>query len=246
MPRVDPLLVEASAHAAAIERKFVLAACLDPETREKLEPALARSMFEVHYVPAVRHATKLVGYIRFDLIVVAYVVRGQEIDLLLHTIRLPASPNVSARVALLAAPELLAEARQCSERYATKTLASSLGQLELQDAVLQLAQSRARLHVRALTRVSVCLSGATVTQLLCPTRDLSRSGLLAITDSRIPVGSSVQFALDLPDGSMRVHGVAEVVRHASESRDRVDGLGLRFVSFATAGEHRLATFLDNR
>jgi len=241
---VESLHSEGVAHAVAIERKHVLAACLDEETTAKLDPAFARDEFDVNHVAELRHATRLVQYVRFDLILVGYSVRGDELDTLLDAIRLPDSPNVTARVALLAAPEELSEATQRRERGATKALATSLGQLELQEAVINLLRSRARLHMRVLTRLATRLDGAATTQLLCQTHDLSRSGLLAITDSRFPVGTAIEFALDLPDAGGRIRGEAEVVRHAHALRDGVDGLGLRFASFAADGERRLVSFLE--
>lgn len=244
MPNLELLPSKGSFHAVAIDRKHVLAACLDEATSAKLDPAFSRVEFEVSRVAALRHATKLVQYIRFDLILVGFTVRGDELDTLLDAIRLAESPNITTRVALLAAPDELAEAQQRRERGATKALAKSLGQLELQEAVINLLRSRARLHIRVLTRVAVQLSRGAATQLLCQTRDLSRTGFLVVTDSRFPVGSPIQFALDLPDAGGRIHGEAEVVRHAHEDREGVDGLGLCFQSFAADGERRLVTFLE--
>ncbi|MGH7338403.1 MAG: PilZ domain-containing protein, partial [Myxococcota bacterium] len=209
-----------------------------------LDPAFSRFEFEVNRVPELRHAAKLVQYVRFDLILIGFAVRGDELDGLLDAIRHADSPNRTARVALLAAPEELAEATLHRERGATKALATSLGQLELQEAVIGLLRSRARLHVRVLTRVAARLQGGTASQILCQTRDLSQSGLLVVTDSRFPVGAVVELALDLPDAGGRIRGEAEVVRHAVESRDGVDGLGLRFEKFAADGERRLLTFLQ--
>ena len=244
MAGLELLRPEGTYHAVAIERKHVLAACLDDPTHAKLDPAFSRAEFEVTTVPELRHATKLVQYIRFDLILVGFTVRGDELDALLDAIRLQGSPNVTTRIALFAAPEELVEARERREHGATKALATSLGQLEMQEAVTNLLRSRARLHMRVLTRVSTALEGGAATQLLCQTHDLSRTGLLVVTDSRFPVGAPVAFALDLPDAGGRIHGEAEVVRHALEVRDGVDGLGLHFRSFAADGERRLLTFLE--
>lgn len=245
MPDLELLKSEGSFRAVAVDRKHVLAACLDDETTAKLDPAFARAEFEVTRVAELRHASKLVQHIRFDLVLLGFSVRGDELDALLDALRLPESPNLTTRVALFAAPEELVEARQRRELGATKALATSLGQLELQEAVVNLLRSRARLHIRVMTRLAARLSGGgAATQLLCQTRDLSRTGLLVITDSRFPLGAPVQFALDLPDAGGRILGEAEVVRHALEIREGVDGLGLRFASFAADGERRLVSFLE--
>lgn len=246
MRDLQSLHPEGFTHAVAAERKHVLAACLDESTTAKLDPAFNRVEFEVNRVAELRHATKLVQYIRFDLILIGFSVRGDELDALLDAIRHPDTPNVTTRVALLAAPEELPEATQRRERGATKALATSLGQLELQEAVTNLLRSRARLHVRVLTRLAARLGGAAATQLLCQTRDLSRSGLLVETESRFALGASIEFALDLPGAGGRIRGDAEVVRHAHQGRDGIDGLGLRFARFAADGERRLVAFLEER
>ncbi len=241
--RTEALRASTPSRAIAIERKRVLFAALELETLERLEPAFARIDFEVERAPTLRHAWKVAQFSRFDLILIGFGGGGHELDTLLTTVRHPGWANVTTRVALIAAAEELARARLLGDRFGAKALDAALGQLELQGAALDLLRSRARLALRAMTRVSVKLGGATATQLLCQTYDLSRTGLFVITQSRFPLGSSVLFALDLPGGGDGIHGEAEIVRHAHERRDRADGIGLRFVHFAADGERRLAAFL---
>jgi hypothetical protein len=237
---------DAPLHAVAIDRKRLLLAELDAATSDKLEPAFGRIDFDVLRAPTLRHARKVVQFSRFDLILIGFQPRLEEVDDLLAAIRRPGSPNATTRTALLAPPAELALARLSGQRAGAKALATSLAQLDLQEEVLDLLRSRARLAVRVLTSVAVRISGATPTRLLCQTSDLSRSGLFVVTQSRFPIGTSVLFTLDLPDGGAGIRGEAEVVRHAVEGRDRAEGIGLRFVRFAVDGERRLATFLERR
>lgn len=78
---------------------------------------------------------------------------------------------------------------------------------------------------------------------VCQTRDSSRSGILAVTENRYPLGAGVRGVLDLPDGAGEVAGDAEVVRPAAPPRDPVTGLGLRFVCLRPRYEQRFVGFL---
>lgn len=229
--------------AVAFERKRILLAALDRDLADRVDPAFARFEFDVDRAPTLRHATKLSPFRRYDLIVAAFRADDADVEALLAAARAPGSANSSARLALLAAPEELAAARLLREKGCTGAFATNLPRLELQAALLDLLRTRARLAVRFLTRVAIRLADSAETQLLCPTRDLSATGLFVSTESRFPIGSLLRFTLDLPDGGEAIRGVAAIARHSTPERESGDGMGLRFVELAGDGERRLAAFL---
>lgn len=227
------------------ERKRVLAAGLSAEVREKLAPALVRAEFDVSLAPALRDAIEQVKLTRFDVALVGFPESAAELVELLAAIRGSESQGITACVLLFAAPPQLSEAKSYVGQGATEVLSTALTAVELQGVVLPALRSRTRLALRVMVRLSVQIGGEAA-KLMCQTRDLSRTGLLAITDSSFPLGSPVRFTLDLPETADGIRGEAEVVRIAERSRDQVDGLGLRFLKFSADGELRLATFLGKR
>lgn len=224
------------------DKKHLLAVCLDPIASEKLGPALSRVEFEVSQVPAGRSAQELARIIRFDILLVGFPLPDLDTAELLASVRDPTSPSRQSTALLLTAPELLGEAELYLARGANQVLSTARPAIELQEAVLTLLRSGVRLSMRVMARLSVRLGDADA-QFLCQTRDLSRSGTLAVTDRVYPLGTTMRFALELPGSTDSVRGEAAVVRVANPTREHVQGLGLRFSSFASDGERRLLGFL---
>ena len=60
------------------------------------------------------------------------------------------------------------------------------------------------------------------------------------------MGAKVSFELMLPGGMEAIHGEANVIRHTFVGVERLDGIGLAFVTLAGDGEQRLSAFLERR
>ena len=224
------------------ERKRVLAARLDAGLHDALAPALGRSDFDLNLVPAVESAIELVRLIAFEVILVGLPAPDDGVDDLLAAVRAPGSPSRLARLLLFAPPAHLAFAESRLARGADQALSSAQPPLELQEAILRLLRARPRLSTRVMARLTVRL-GDDAARFLCQTRDLSRTGMLAVTENRYPLGTPVRFVLDLPGAGEGVEGDAEVVRQAERARDGVEGLGLHFLQFRAGGDRRLFAFL---
>jgi hypothetical protein len=216
---------------------------MDATVWESLSPALSRAEFELNQVPAVESAGELARLIPFDVILIGCSEYDNAVGALLAAVREPESRSRAANVLLFSPPAQLAVAEFHLARGADQALSTALDPLLLQETILRLLRSRPRVALRVMARLTVRIGEGT-SRFICQTRDLSRSGMLAITGSRYPLGTSVRFALDLPDQVESVQGEAEVVRHAVRGRDADDGLGLRFVTFVADGERRLGTFLE--
>jgi DNA-binding response OmpR family regulator len=226
------------------DRKHVLAARLGDELWARLAPALARAEFDVNRIPSVESAFELVRLIPFHVVLAGFQEPDAAIDELLAAIRAADAKSHAASVLLFAPPAHLAAAQTYLVRGADQVLATSLDPLALQEPILRLLRARPRLSLRVMARLTVRL-GEGLSRLLCQTRDLSRGGMLALTENRYPLGTPIHFVLELPDPFGGAHGEAEVVRQAIRGRDPDDGLGLRFLSFASDGESRLVAFLQS-
>ena len=219
----------------------VLAAALPADLMAQLAPALERSDFDLNRVASYASARELARLISFDVLLVGYD-DAENALALLDSVRELESESRDSRALVFAAPAALASAKRALEGRVEQVLSSAGGSVELQEAVLELLRERVRLSTRVLARLTVRIAEG-ASRFVCQTRDLSRSGMLAITDSRYPVGAAVQFVLNFPDGAEELAGDAEVVRHAAPPRDPVTGLGLRFLRFRPGDELRLAAFL---
>lgn len=220
----------------------MLVVALPSELSAALAPALDRSAFDLNRVAGYESARELARWIAFDVLLVGY--REGEIGAieLVDAVRDPGSPSRGARILVFAAPETLASAERALAGRIERVLSTERSAVEQQEAVLELLRERVRLAARVLARLTVRIEES-ASRFVCQTRDLSRNGMLAITDNRYPIGAAVQFVLDLPEGAGELSGDAEVVRLAAPPRDPVTGLGLRFLRFRPGDEQRLGAFL---
>jgi hypothetical protein len=70
--------------------------------------------------------------------------------------------------------------------------------------------------------------------------------MLLGTSNRLEIGQRLVFELRAPDSDERVRGSAEVVRHTLEDRERVSGIGLRFVHVEEEDRPVLAELVRRR
>jgi hypothetical protein len=101
-----------------------------------------------------------------------------------------------------------------------------------------------RVQVRLATNVEAAL-GNTGRELFCQTVNLSATGMLIRTQHRPPLGTPVVFKISLPDQFGTVCGRGELVRHASTGQSGVDGVAIRFVSFAKDGAEQLQSYMES-
>jgi Tfp pilus assembly protein PilZ len=73
--------------------------------------------------------------------------------------------------------------------------------------------------------------------------NISKTGLLAETDTDFEPGQHIVLTISLLDDSEPLTVKAEVVRRAHPERDGVEGIGARFLSFADDSQQRLEAIL---
>jgi len=221
----------------------VLAVHLGDEDRAKLEQVFGRSELGVELAESSAEAVRAARRARFDAVLIGDLAGEDELLELLADLRAPESASAGAAIALLLPPSEMPFARAYVSAGANQVVSSSLGAADLQAIVLRLLHAKVRLELRVMARLTVQLGGAT-SQVLCQTRDLSRTGMYVVTDARPPIGSPLAFVLELPRSGVTLHGEARVVRHVERSDQQPEGIGLHFVRFAADGDNRLAAFLE--
>ena len=221
----------------------MLVAGVDDRAYEKLRGALARYPLLVERIPRAASALELVGAVPFHLLVLGYPLDELELGDFLGELRRPGAPSSTAPVVLLAA----AADRPAAERFRSRGVAAVVGaEVEaplLHRAVLEALGVPPRIDVRLLVRLEARLADGQST-VLCQTENLSDSGMLVRSDRRYPPGTEVAFELALPEGAQPVRGRAEVVRQTDAQREKLRGLGLRFLKLDGDGGRRLAVFIS--
>ena len=70
--------------------------------------------------------------------------------------------------------------------------------------------------------------------------------MLLATERRLPRGTRVDFELTLPTVDRPVTGQAEITRLTIPGRERVQGMGMRFLSFAGDSQEVYEEYLRDR
>ena len=68
--------------------------------------------------------------------------------------------------------------------------------------------------------------------------------MLVRTTHRPQLGSMVVFQINIPDSNDPIIGRGEMVRHADKHQGGLDGVGIRFASFADDGAIRLKHYVE--
>jgi DNA-binding NtrC family response regulator len=221
----------------------VLVVGVDRSFYRRFEPILARREFDVDRVADVEAALALIESVAFDVIVLGYRETDPEVAKLTAAIRNEDGPCRRSAVLLLAPPESLETAVQLAYDTRSRVISMVAPQAEVERAVSQLLRVAPRLSVRITIRLEAFL-GENSTTVLTQTENVSRGGMLVKIRRRQPKDVQLHYELLLPDGQGPVSGLGEVVRHTSDRRGQVTGVGIRFSSFEGDGASRLSGYLS--
>ena len=99
-----------------------------------------------------------------------------------------------------------------------------------------------RSNLRLTTRLLVEVADGSE-EVLGAVVNMSAAGLLLETDADLEPGQHVILSIDIDPDEEPVSGKAEIVRRADPDRDGVEGIGVRFLSFAGDSRKRLEAIL---
>lgn len=211
---------------------------------DRVAPVLRRRSFEVDRFPDATRALELLAVVPFQAVVVGYPMR--ELDLGRFLAAVADGESALASVAVLVAQEHRAEVEGYLNRGVDLILEAENAPEEMQRLLCALFGVAPRSATRTMVKLEVQVEpGGPTERFMAQTEDLSTSGMLVVTRRRYPIGTTVGFELLLPAGGGSVSGLAEVARHTEQGQDRVEGIGLRFVSFRGDSDSRVARALDD-
>ena len=225
--------------------KRLLLVGADTPALQRVLPMLLRSDFQVHRVEQAAEGLRLLGESRFDLILARYPLVDAPLSVLVGGIRGTSSPSRAAGLLVLAEPSHVGDLAAFLGRGVNRVVNLHGPSDRLLQAVADLVGVAPRRMVRAVVELELWMRRETQ-RLLTLTDNVSSSGMLVRGGREFPVGGRVMFELMLPGGLAAIAGEAEVVRHTLVGIERLDGIGLAFLSFAGDSEQRLAAFLDRR
>jgi CheY-like chemotaxis protein len=222
----------------------VLAAGIERGTFEHLAPVLRRGAVQVDWVATPEAGVNIAGEHRYDVILMDAVPCDWPLEKVVRSFRDPTSPSRGAAILVLAEPDQVDVARALRSRGVNRVMLVTDPPEIICDQMAKLLEVAPRVQVRLATNVEAAL-GNTGRELFCQTVNLSSTGMLIRTQHRPPLGTPVVFKIRLSDTVGTIFGRGDIVRHATMGQGGVDGVAIRFVSFAKDGAQQLQDYMEN-
>jgi hypothetical protein len=211
----------------------------------RVAPMLQRAEFDVHTVEPSKFVLDLVLGTTFELLVVGYPMPEIDISELVRTVRGTSSETRNAGVLLLAEPGFLDAAQGLVAIGANRAVSLDWSSSRLWQAVGDLLNIAPRVTVRAFVSADVEAVDGNHRSLF-QTVNLSSTGMLLRGNEGFTHGAHFDFVFSLPGDPRPLEGTAEVVRTTDPERERVEGVGVRFVHLREDGKYRLDRFISSR
>ena len=226
----------------AEKRPLVLLAGIARSSFDELAPVLDRHKLTVVQVTSAEDATRFAHSDRVELIILEAEPTEMSLEEVVRTIRSDPSASMNASLLVLAKPGDEDEARQFIGRGVNRVMLAVDPPKLIAQAVADLLEIAPRAVLRLTTELLVKLADGSE-EALGAVVNMSAAGLLLETDADLEPGQHVILAIDIDDQDGPVSAKAEVVRKADPDRDGVEGVGVRFLSFACDGRQRLEAIL---
>lgn len=224
------------------KRSLVLVAGIGRGPFEALAPVLNRHKLEVVKVESPEKSVELARSEPFDLVIFDAEVREGTLAKVVDSIRHGMSASRNTSLLVLAPAGEADAARALIGRGVNRVMLIDDPPELVGQQVAELLHIAPRATLRLSTQLSTAVADGAV-EVLGEVVNLSTSGVLIETDTLFEPGERVILTINLGGGWGSVSAKAEVVRQAHAERGGVEGIGVRFLSFAADGESKIAAVL---
>jgi CheY-like chemotaxis protein len=224
------------------KRPVVLLAGIPRSSFDELAPVLDRHKIEVVQVTSADDAASFAHSDRVDLIILNAEPIEMSLDEVVRAIRSDSSASRMTLLLVLAEPGSEDEVRGLIGYGVNRVMLSVDPPKFIALQVANLLGIPPRTTLRLTTRLLVEVADG-CEEALGAVVNMSAAGLLLEMDADLEPGQHVILSIDIDPDEEPVSGKAEVVRKADPERDGVEGIGVRFLSFAGDGRKRLEAIL---
>jgi CheY-like chemotaxis protein len=225
------------------KRALVLVAGIGRGPFEALAPVLDRQKLEVVKVAAPENSVELARSEPFDLVIFDAEVKEGTLEKVVDAIRHGMSASRNTSVLVLAQPGKADEARELIGRGVNRVMLLDDPPELIGQQVAELLNIAPRANIRFSTHLQTSVGDGAV-EVLGEVVNLSASGMLVETETSFEPGEQVVVTINLGGQQGSVSAKAEVVRQAHSDRGGVDGIGVRFLSFAGDGKEKIEAVLS--
>lgn len=210
---------------------------------ETLAPVLDRHKLEVVKVATPEMSVELARSEAFDLVIFDSDVREGTLEQVVDSIRHGMSASRNTSLLVLAQPGRADAARELIGRGVNRVMLLDDPPELVAQQVAELLSIAPRADLRLSTHLQTTVGDGAV-EVLGEVVNLSSSGMLIETEVSFEPGEQIVVTINLGGQRGSVTAKAEVVRQAHTERGGIDGVGVRFISFAGDGEAQVEAVLD--
>jgi len=219
----------------------ILVLGLSPEAFSRLLPLLGGASYDVDTPSDARLAMKAVAQNPYALIFTNYPLEGVKYTTFLDEVRGFGSPCRQCGLIALVAPQNVAEAKEYIGQGLNSVVSLADPDKVLSAAINQLRKVEPRVAAQLMVNLNVPVEGKD-RKMITQTVNLSRSGMLVRTHGNVESGLLTTFQFEIP-GLGEVEGVGEVARVTNPARERITGVGIRFIRLDDEGAAHLEALI---
>ena len=240
---VDVTVSEGGVGPVLEKRALVLVAGIGRGPFEALAPVLNRQKLEVVKVATPENSVELARSEPFDLMIFDSEVKEGTLEQVVDAIRHGMSASRNTSVLVLARPGNADAARDLIGRGVNRVMLLDDPPQLIGQQVAELLNIAPRANLRFSTHLQTSVGDGAV-EVLGEIVNLSATGMLVETETSFEPGEQVVVTINLGGQQGSVSAKAEVVRQAHNDRGGIDGIGVRFISFAGDGKEKIEAVLD--
>ena len=225
------------------KRSKVLLAGLGRGPFEALAPVLDRQKLEVITVAAPKNSVELANSEPFDLVIFDAGVKEGTLEQVVDSIRHGMSASRNTSILVLAGASQVDAVRFLVGRGVNRVMLLDDPSELIGQQVAELLSIAPRANLRFSTRLQTAVADGGI-EVLGEVVNLSATGMLIETKTSFETGERVVVTINLGGQQGLVSAKAEVVRQAHNDRGGIEGIGIRFLSFARDGKEKIEAVLD--
>ena len=214
-------------------------------TVDKLLPILRKHSVQFHRIPvgeAVIDA--IVEMPLVDLVLIAYPLADMTFSQFMEAIKTRVPPVRPPQLVVIITKEDVKEVAGFVNQ-GVQVLPAHLQPAHLERLVSKYLRKAPRPAIRIMVGLGVNLGVGKVLR-MAQAANVSSSGMLIRTNEDFPLGSEISLEFTLPGDHDPIKVEATVVRHTDPDRERIKGLGLKFVDIAPGHKKRLEDYLERK
>ena len=214
----------------AEKRSKVLLAGIGRGPFEAIAPVLERQKLDIERVDSPEEAIEMAFLETVALIIFDAEPNEMSLEEVVARLRAEGSASAKSSLLVMAEPGTDEHARELIGNGVNRVMMLNDPEELIAEQVAELLHIAPRAAVRFATRLYTSLDNGTE-EVFGQTTNLSVSGMLVQTPTLLEPGQKVVFEILIEDRDGAVIGDGEIVRHASQDREGVNGIGLRFIGF---------------